>query len=188
MITLNKPRNPCMTAEAAYPMSIPPAARDVRRQSSCRNRGAGLPAPLEVLAEEDTADRAEDEPEEGPDTQEQGPDQGAQDTADGAAGGAPVACAEPPRPIGGGDEVKDKGEGGEEAKQRDGQPADVLEVRRYRVDEPRDKDQGHTREAGQDASGETDEHDDERDPEYRLAWRFQALGDDRQRLASLLAR
>ena len=46
---------------------------------------------LEVLAEEDARDGAEDEAEQGAYAEEEEPDQGAHDAADGTAQGAPVA-------------------------------------------------------------------------------------------------
>src|SRR5215210_2716031 len=78
--------------------------------------GFSFPA-LEILAEEDSPDGAEQEPEEGSYAEEQSPDQGADDPADSAAGGAPVARAEPARPVGCGYEVEDEGDGREDAKQ-----------------------------------------------------------------------
>src|SRR5918994_1842737 len=145
--------------------------------------GFSFPAP-EVLAEEDAPDGAEQEPEEGPYPKKRAPDRGADDPADGAAGGAPVARAEPARPVGGGHEVEDKGDGGVETRKGDREGADVIEVRRERVDEPGDEDQGHAGEARQDAPGESRQHDDERNPEYRFVWRFHGLRDLKRRPAA----
>src|SRR5215210_116437 len=155
-----------------------PASRLRLRWHSFPGR-ATLAAP-EVLAGEDSPYRAEYESEERSDTQEKRPGQRTDDPADGSADGAPVTRAEPACPVGSGGEVCDERYSREDAKQRDDEPADVLEVRQDRVDERGEEDQGYTRQARHDATGEPDQHDDKRDPDYRFAGRLHTSGDDRQ--------
>jgi hypothetical protein len=85
-------------------------------------------------------------------------------------------------------QFEDEGDGREDAEQRDGEAADDLEVGHDRVNERGDEDEGHAGKAGEHAPHKADEHDDERNPEYRVVVRFHPLGDDRQGLASLLSR
>ena len=146
-------------AEATYPIKTPPAARDVRRQSSRPNRGATCASPaarsplrrLRYSPRKTPPMAPSTRPKRAPIPRKSAPI---------SAGGAPIARAEPVRPVGGGHEVEDKGDGGEETEKSDGEAADVLEVRRERVDEPGDEDQGHAGEARQDAPGESRQHDD----------------------------
>ncbi len=125
--------------------------------------------PTEVLAEEDAADGADEETEEGPDAEEEGAGQSADEATYCAAGGAPLARPKSAGPVGRTEEVDDEGEEGEEAQENYYRDADHLEARDVGVDQRCGKDQGHARQAGEYGAQEPEEHDDERDPEDRLA-------------------
>ena len=69
--------------------------RGAAQVGSCGARPLlALPRALEVLADEDACDGAQDEAEQGANAEEEEPDQGACDAADGTARGPPVARPE----------------------------------------------------------------------------------------------
>src|SRR5918997_5447228 len=129
--------------------------------------GRGSVAAPEVLAEKDAGDGAEDQAEEGADAEEEEADQRADDAADGAARGPPVARAEAPGAVAHADEVRDEGQGREEAEEGHDPASDDLEARREGVDEGRDEDQGDPGKRREHAAHEPDEHRDQGDDEER---------------------
>src|SRR5215210_1290717 len=120
-----------------------------------------MPLALEVLADKDACNGAEDEAEQRADTEEEEPDQGSRDAADGRAHGAPVARPEAAGAVGGGYEVGDERERGENEEDHEDRGPDGLKVREDGVEEGRKEYERNAGQTRQDASQQPHEHQNE---------------------------